>query len=53
MGIILMMSAKIATPDLLIIKIFSGKGYDARISVHDVTKKYFLCDSNYNVNVFI
>ena len=34
-----MMSAKMATPDLLKKKLFWNKGYDVIISVHDVTKK--------------
>ena len=34
---IVMMSAKLATPDLLILKAFSNKDYDLMISVHDVT----------------
>ena len=36
---ILMMSAKIATPGLLKVKVFLKKGYDVIISVHDVTNK--------------
>ena len=36
---ILMMSAKIATPGLLKVKVFRNKGYDVIISVHDVTNK--------------
>ena len=48
---ILMMSAKMATPSLLMIKVFLKKGYDVIISVHDVTNKVFSPDSNYNVNV--
>ena len=36
---ILMMSAKMATPGLLKIKVFWNKGYDVIISVHDVTNK--------------
>ena len=45
--IILMMSAKMATPDLLKIMVFSNKGYDAIIPVDDVTNKILSCDSNY------
>ena len=48
---ILMMSAKMATPGLLKIKVFWNKGYDVIISVHDVTNKILSRDSNYNVNV--
>ena len=48
---ILMMSAKMATPDLLTIKIFWNKGYDVLISVHDVTNKFLSRGSNYIVNV--
>ena len=36
---ILMMSAKIATPGFLKVKVFRNKGYDVIISVHDVTNK--------------
>ena len=32
-------AAKMATPGLLKIKVFCNKGYDAIISVHDVTNK--------------
>ena len=46
-----MMSAKMATPGLLKIKVFWNKGYDVIISVHDVTNKILSRDSNYNVNV--
>ena len=46
-----MMSPKVATPGLLKIKVFWNKGYDVIISVHDVTKKIFSCDSNYIVDV--
>ena len=48
---ILMMSAKMATPDLLKIKIFWKRGYDVIISAHDVTNTVLSPDSNYNVNV--
>ena len=34
-----MMSAKTATPGLLIVKVFSNKGYDVIISVHGVTNR--------------
>ena len=48
---ILMMSAKLATPGLLKIKIFQNKGYDVIIPNHDVTNKILLRDSNYIVDV--
>ena len=51
--IILMMSAKMATPDLLIIMIFWNKGYDVIILVDDVTNKFLSRDSNYIVDVFM
>ena len=44
---ILMMSAKIATPGLLKIKVFWNKGYDIINSVHDGTSKILSRDSNY------
>ena len=43
---ILMMSGKLATLVLLKIKV-----YDVLISVHDVTNKMLLCESNYIVDV--
>ena len=43
---ILMMSAKMATPGLLKIRVFWNKGYDVIISVHDVTDKFLSLDSN-------
>ena len=49
--IILMMSAKMATPGLLKIKVFWNKGYDVIIYVHDVTNKILSRDSNYIVDV--
>ena len=48
---ILVISAKLATPSLLKIKVFLNKGYDVIISVHDVTNKFLLPDSNYIVDV--
>ena len=45
---ILIMSAKMATPDLLKIKVFWNKVYDVIISDHDVT---FITDSNHIVDV--
>ena len=47
MIIILMMSAKMATPSFLKLKVFSSKGYYVIISVHDVTNKILSVDSNY------
>ena len=48
---ILMMSAKMATPDLLKIKVFGNKGYYVIHSVYDVTNKILSHDSNYIVDV--
>ena len=48
---ILMMSAKMATPGLLKIKVFWNKGYDVIMPVHDATNKILWRDSNYNVDV--
>ena len=48
---VLMLSAKMAVLGLLKIKIFWRKGYDDKISVHDVTKKILSRYSNYNVNM--
>ena len=45
---ILIMSAKMATSDLLKIKVFWNKVYDVIISDHDVT---FITDSNHIVDV--
>ena len=50
---ILMMSARMATPSLLKIKVFWDIGYDVIIYVHDVTNKVLSRDSNYFVNVFM
>ena len=36
-----MISAKMTTPGFLKIKVFWNKGYDARISVHDVPTKFY------------
>ena len=46
-----MMSAKMATPDLLKIMVLWNKGHDVIISVHDVTNKILSHDSNYIVDV--
>ena len=48
-----MMSAKMATPGLLKIKLFWNKGYDIIIPVNDVTNKLLSRDSNYIVDVFM
>ena len=45
------MSAEIATPGLLKIKVFWNKGYYSIYSVYDVTKKILLHDANYIVHV--
>ena len=47
------MSAKVATPGLLKIKIFWKKGYDIKIYAHDVTNKILSCDSNYIIDVVL
>ena len=44
------MSAKMATPGLLKIKLFWNKGYDVTIYVNDVASKILSCDSNYVVD---
>ena len=48
---ILMMSEKLATIGLHKIKVFWNKIYDIIISVHDVTNKILLRDSNYILDV--
>ena len=48
---ILIMSAKMATPGLLKIKVFWNKIYDVIIFVHDVTNKILSHDSNYVVDL--
>ena len=53
MAAILMMSAKLATLDLLKIKIFWNKGYDVIISVHDVTNKVLSHGSSYIIDVLM
>ena len=47
------MSAKMATPGLLKITVFSNLGYDVLIPVDDVTNKTLSNDSNYIVDVFM
>ena len=46
-----MTAAKMATPGLLKITVFSNKGYGVIISVHDVTNKISSHDSNYVVDL--
>ena len=48
---ILMMSAKMDTLGLLIIRVFWNKGNDIIISVHDVTNNFLSRDSNYIIDV--
>ena len=48
-----MMSAKLATPDLLKIKTFQIKDYDIIILDYDVTNKILLRELNYIVDVVI
>ena len=50
---ILVMSAKMAFPRLLKMKIFREKCYKIIIYVMDVTNKILSCDSSYNVDVFM
>ena len=47
---ILMMSAKVATPGLLKIRVFWNKGYNVIIYVHEITNKILSRDSNYIVD---
>ena len=47
---ILMMSAKVATPGLLKIRVFWNKGYNVIIYVHEITNKILSHDSNYIVD---
>ena len=46
-----MIPAKLATLDLLRIKVFWSKGYDVKISVHEVTNKILSCDPNYMIGM--
>ena len=48
-----MISAKLATPGLLEIKVFRNKTYKVITSVHDVTNKILWRDSNYIVDVIM
>ena len=45
-----MMSAKLATPGLLKIKMFQNKGYDVVILDYDVTNKILSRESNYIID---
>ena len=44
------MSVKMATPDLLKIKVFWNKGYDVKMSVHDVTIFYYVIQNKKILN---
>ena len=46
-----MMPEQLITLGLLKIKVFWNKSYDVIISVHDVTKRILLPESNYIANV--
>ena len=46
-----MMSAKLATPDLLKIKTIQSKSYDVIILDYDLTNKILSLDLNYIVDV--
>ena len=48
---ILMISANLATPGLLKIKIFRNKGYDVIIPDYDITNRILSRDSNFIVDV--
>ena len=48
---ILMMSAKMAAPALLKIKVFLSKGYYVIYSGYDVINKILSHDSNYSMDV--
>ena len=50
---ILMMSAKVATPDLLKITVFWNKDYHVIIPVDDVINKSLSCGLNFTVDVFM
>ena len=51
--IILMMSAKMASPGRIEITVFWNKGYVVRVSVDEVTNRILSRDSNYFVDVFM
>ena len=46
-----MMPAKVAALGLPKIKVFWSKGYDILTSVHELTNKIVLCESNYIVGL--
>ena len=48
---VLMMSAKMATSGVLKIDVSLNKGYDVKVSIHDVINKILSSDSNYIVDV--
>ena len=48
---ILMMLAKMATLDLLNIKIFRNKGWDVMVSAFDVINENLSCNSNFNIDL--
>ena len=48
---ILMMSAKMAIPGLLKIRVFGKKGHDVITSVHEVTNRFLSRDSNYIIDI--
>ena len=48
-----MMSAKMATPDLLKLTVFWNRAYDVIIPVNDVTNQILSRDLNYIVDVFM
>ena len=50
---IVMTQAKMATPGLLKVRVFSKKCYDVIISVHDVTNNFLSRDLNYIIDVVI
>ena len=50
---ILVMSVKLASLDLLKMKVFLNKGYEVIIFVNDVTNKILSLDSNHAVDVII
>ena len=47
------MSAKMDTPGLPKITVFSNTGYDVMISVDDITNNISSRDSNYIVDIFM
>ena len=51
MVIILMMSAKMATPGLLKTTAFWNKSYDVIIPAHDISNKILSLESNYIVDM--